>query len=203
MTLSAPSQQDVRVTWQATDGTATAGSDFVTVDSGTAVIPAGATSTTVPITVNGDDLPEGDEMVFVRFTDADTAHVGGFFGVGFTVISDDDSGPVVRPGSVEVTEAEANTTIEVPLTLSEPSNSTVSVDWRTINNSAVVEADYTAASGTATFEPGQTQTTVPIELRGDDIAEPRELIVVALSNAQNASVGGWLGLGFGHVTDDD
>ena len=202
VTLSAPSQQEVRVDWRATDGTATAGDDFETVASGTAVIPPGATETTVPITIVGDDVAEGDETVFVRFSEANTARTKGLFGLGFAVIADDD-GPVVRAGNVEVTEADSDTTIEVPLTLSEPSSEEVTVDWHTINNSAAAPSDYAAATGTATFQPGQTQTTVPITLRGDNIAEPRELLVVALSNAQNASVGGWLGLGFAHVTDDD
>jgi hypothetical protein len=38
VTLSAPSQQEVRVDWRATDSTATAGDDFETVASGTAVM---------------------------------------------------------------------------------------------------------------------------------------------------------------------
>jgi flagellar hook assembly protein FlgD len=202
VTLSAPSQQEVRVTWRAVDGTATAGDDFETVASGTAVIPPGATETTVPITILGDDVAEADESVFVRFGEANTARTKGIFGVGFAVIADDD-GPVVRAGTVEVTEADGDTTIEVPLTLSEPSSEAVTVDWRTVNNSAAAPGDYAAATGTATFQPGQTQTTLPITLRGDDLAEPREVVVVALSNAQNASVGGWLGLGFALVTDYD
>jgi Calx-beta domain len=202
VTLSAPSQQEVRVTWQAIDGTATAGDDFETVASGTAVIPPGATETTVPISIVGEDVAEGDESVFVRFGEANTARTKGLFGVGFAVIADDD-GPVVRAGNVEVTEADSDTTIEVPLTLSEPSSEVVTVDWRTVNNSAAAPGDYAAATGTATFQPGQTQSTVPITLRGDNIAEPGEFVVVALSNAQHAGVGGWLGLGFAHVTDDD
>jgi hypothetical protein len=202
VTLSAPSQQEVRVRWRATDGTAAAGQDFEAVASGTAVIPAGATGSTVPVTVLGDEAAEGDELVFLRFDQADTATTTGFLGMGFAVIADNDS-LVVRGGTVEVTEADVATTIEVPLTLSQPSSDTVTVEWRTVDNTAASPGDYTAATGTATFPPGETATTVPITLRGDNVREPGELVVVALSNAQNATVGGWLGLVFARVTDDD
>ncbi len=142
-------------------------------------------------------------MVFVRFNEPDNARLGGLFGLGFAVITDDDSGAVVRPGSAEVTETDAATTVDVPLTLSEPATNTVSVDWRTVDNSATAPGDFTAASGTAVFSPGETQTSVSIQVRGDNLPEPREIVVVQLSNPQNSTIGGWLGLGFAFINDDD
>jgi Calx-beta domain len=79
----------------------------------------------------------------------------------------------------------------------------VRVGWRTVNNSATAPSDFAAATGTATFAPGDTETSIPIEVRGDDVAEGRELVLVAFENAENATVGGWLGLGFVFIDDDD
>ena len=56
--LSAPTNQDVLLTYSTTDGTAVAGSDFVGVTNGRVTIPAGSTSASVLIDLLADDLPE-------------------------------------------------------------------------------------------------------------------------------------------------
>lgn len=202
VTLSAPSHEPVTASWRATDGTASAGDDFASA-SGTVTFAPGETSKAVSITLIGDDAPEADEMVFVRFAQPANARLGGVFGIGFAIITDDDGAPVARPGSVAVTEGDTPTTAAVPLTLSESSTETVRVRWRTVSNSATAGLDFTAASGTATFAPGETETSVPIEVLGDDLAEGREIVVVAFENPENATVGGWFGLGFVIINDDD
>ena len=59
--LSAPTNQDVLLTYSTIDGTALAGSDFVGVRNGQVTIPAGSTSATVLIDLLADDLPESVE----------------------------------------------------------------------------------------------------------------------------------------------
>ena len=59
--LSAPTNQDVLLTYSTMDGTAVAGSDFVGVRNGQVTIPAGSTSATVLIDLLADDLPESVE----------------------------------------------------------------------------------------------------------------------------------------------
>ena len=56
--LSAPTNEDVLLTYSTMDGTAVAGSDFVGVTNGRVTIPAGSTSATVLIDLLADDLPE-------------------------------------------------------------------------------------------------------------------------------------------------
>jgi hypothetical protein len=53
VTLSAPSAQPVTVQYVTADGSATAGSDYQTA-SGTLIIPAGQTTGTIAVLVNGD-----------------------------------------------------------------------------------------------------------------------------------------------------
>jgi hypothetical protein len=50
----------------------------------------------------------------------------------------------------------------------------VSVDFTTINGTAIAGQDYTAARGTLTFEPNETQKTVTIQTLADDIDEDPE-----------------------------
>jgi hypothetical protein len=95
------------------------------------------------------------------------------------------------------------TTIQIPVTLSTPSAATVTAQWTARAGTATAPADYVAGSGTVSFAPGTTQATIPITVNGDEIDEPDEYFVVALSNPQNARLGGWHGLAFGFITDDD
>ena len=54
-----------------------------------------------------------------------------------------------------------------------------------------------------TFAPGQTTQTVPVTINGDTLNEPDELLIVSLTNPTNATIGGFLGLGFGTIINDD
>jgi hypothetical protein len=76
----------------------------------------------------------------------------------------------------------------VTVTLDKASSKPVSVDYRTINGSAVAGSDYDAVSGTLTFAKGQTSKTISVPIRGDRIAEgdsfgyESEYFTVSLSN---------------------
>ena len=63
--------------------------------------------------------------------------------------------------------------------------------------------DYTPASGTVTFAPGQTSKTVTIQVDGDTLVEPDEYVIVSFHDPTNAVMGGFYGLGFGLITNDD
>jgi fibronectin-binding autotransporter adhesin len=69
--------------------------------------------------------------------------------------------------------------VNVPITLSSPLDTPVTVDWETLETSgpgeATAGADFVAGSGTVTFAPGQTSQTVPITVFGDTIDEPPAL----------------------------
>lgn len=118
--------------------------------------------------------------------------------------------PTVVPGAGSVEEGDVGTTsLAVPLSLSWPSDQTITVAWHTVAvpDIAFPHADpgndYVMASGSATFAPGQTSTTVSIAVRGDAQPEPDELLVVSFGSPTHARMGGFWGLGFGSVVDDD
>lgn len=120
--------------------------------------------------------------------------------------------PVIVPRSASIAEGNSGTTnLMVPVTLSYPSTQTVSAQWRTVfaphgaGAQADPATDYTAATGTVTFAPGQvTQTiTITISINGDTLVEPDEYLVVAFHDPTNATIGGLYGLGVGFITNDD
>ena len=69
VTLSAVSGYDVTVDYATADGTATAPEDY-TATSGTALIPAGASSTTVPVPIVNDGVLEPDESFTLGLSNA-------------------------------------------------------------------------------------------------------------------------------------
>jgi hypothetical protein len=124
--------------------------------------------------------------------------------------------PSITAGAVGVNpEGDSGSTIwNLPVTLSNPSASAVTVDWATLDvpsNSAIAHpgSDYVGASGTLTFAPGETTKNVQIEVLGDTVDEPPllwgEWGLVQLSNPTNATVdtGGLFGLGLFIIIDDD
>ena len=56
---------------------------------------------------------------------------------------------------------------------------------------------------TISFEPGVTTIIVAVEIRGDTVAEPDEYIVIQFGNPTGAVMGGFWGLGFAVIINDD
>jgi hypothetical protein len=99
------------------------------------------------------------------------------------------------------------TTLSFPVTLSAASTKAVSVSYATADGGAKAGNDYTAASGTLTFNPGETSKTVDVTitadkvLHGDDAAEASETFTVTLSNPVNATIA--TGSATGTIANDD
>ena len=88
-----------------------------------------------------------------------------------------------------VTEGQTGTTnAVVTLTLSAPTASSVTVTYATAAGTATAGADYTTVSGTATFAPGATSTTISVPIVGDTSVEPNETFVVNLTSPVNATI---------------
>ena len=88
VTLSAASTSPVTVTYATANGTATAGSDY-TATGGTVTFPAGSTTQTLTVTVNGDTTVEPNETFFVNLSGAAGATIAEAQGIG--TITNDDS----------------------------------------------------------------------------------------------------------------
>jgi Bacterial Ig domain/Calx-beta domain len=209
--LSAPSNQAVTVRWttlQLSGGTNADGSNDYTPATGTVTFAPGETTKTVPVSIRGDALDEPNEHVWVSWHDPTNAVVGGLYGLGYGIIRDDDSPPKVLPGAATATEGDSGTTvIDLPVSLSAASGRTVTVDWTTLAVAGAQFAtppdDFPPGSGTVTFAPGETTKSVPVVVKGDLHDEPNEYVPVSFRNPTNAVIGGFYGLGFGVIEDDD
>ncbi len=91
--------------------------------------------------------------------------------------------------------------ISFTVTLSGPSNQSVTVNYATQNATAVAPADYTATSGTLTFAAGETSKIISVTTKGDTLDEADEFFRVNLSAPTNAILGEATGIGL--IEDDD
>ena len=87
------------------------------------------------------------------------------------------------------------------VTLSKASPLKVTVAYATTAGTATAGSDFTAASGTLVFAPGETSKTVPVPIVGDTVGEPDETFTLTLSNPVNAVLG--QASGTGTITNDD
>jgi hypothetical protein len=86
-----------------------------------------------------------------------------------------------------VNETGGSATIGV--VLSGSAGQIVSVNYATSNGTATAGSDYTTASGTLTFAPGQTSKTFNVPITNDMLDEPNETVNLTLSSPVNATLG--------------
>ena len=182
------------------NGTATAGVDYVANALTGQTIPAGSSTYTFTVLVNGDLLNEPSETFFVNVTNVTNAVVVDGQGVG--TIANDDPLPSLSINDVVVTEGNSGTTNAVfTVTLSAASGQTVTVNYATADGTATQPADYTNTSGTLTFTPGQTTRTITVPVIGETVPEANETFFVNLNSATNATISD--NQGVGTITNDD
>ncbi|WP_369915231.1 putative Ig domain-containing protein [Xanthomonas sp. NCPPB 3005] len=182
------------------DGTATAGVDYVAASLTGQTIPAGSSSATFTVLVNGDTLNEPSETFFVNVSNVTGATVADAQGQG--TIVNDDAQPSLSIDDVSVNEGNSGTTTATfTVSLSAASGQTVSVNFATADGTATAGSDYVARSGTLTFAPGVTAQGVAITVNGDTAVEPNETFNVGLSGASNASIA--RATGTGTILNDD
>jgi len=177
------------VNYATSDGTATAGSDY-TAASGTINFGPGEISKLVSIPIINDNLFENGNETFTLTLSNPTGSAILTTPTTTTVtISDNDSKPSMFVSStIRLAEGDSGTTnFSIPVTLSNPSVQSITVDYATSNVTATAGSDYTATSGTLTIPAGATSGTINVPVSGDTTIEPDETFSLTLSNPSNIS----------------
>lgn len=180
--LSTASSQTVTVGYQTMDGAAVGGVDFHP-GKGTVTFNPGQTTATVTVDLIDDLLSEGAET----FTLSLSAPVGAAFAGNASstsangTISDNDT-PLITVVPGAVTEAGKLATFSV--SLSGPSATDVTFDYKTVSGTAKAGTDFKDASGTVTIKAGQTTADIQLEVTDDKAAEGAEGFTLSLTNAK-------------------
>ena len=191
-------EEQASVRFQATNGSATAGQDFTTVDLVISFAP-GQSNRVVNVPLLPDTKVETDETISLRLTDPGLAAASDATASATGLIREDDC---LLEFTVNATQAAENQG-KVALTMHRVGGTLnrVGADFRTIDSTAVSPFDYqgqlgtfvlsgervafdTNGLGTIQVTPGETSSTLEITLPDDLLGEPIKQFRVALSNPQ-------------------
>jgi hypothetical protein len=191
----------VTIDYQASDGTAQAGADYVAA-SGTLTFAPGVSSQTFAITILPDTAVEGAETIGLALLNpGGQATLGARSTAGLTVL-DDEPATTLHFGLPQYSASEGKAGV-VTVVRSGSAANAVSVQYATSDGTAVAGADYTAASGTLSFKAGQTSLTFKVSTAGDTLDEPDEDLTLTLSNPTGGAVLGTQAVATLLIADND
>jgi gliding motility-associated-like protein/uncharacterized repeat protein (TIGR01451 family) len=190
-------QERVSLSYKTTDGSAKAGADYVTCDcklNFAAGSLRGATQTFTVQTLDDRvvEAPEAytasiSEVVGLSSVTIETAEIS-------TTITDNDEMHVVLSGPATIAEgALASYTVTLVGAVGGSIQEGLSVDYKTVDGSAMAGADYTSSNGQLIFAAGSATgatKSFTVETINDKLGEPDEIYTVLLTNLTgNAALG--------------
>ena len=179
------------------DPVAEAGIDYESA-AGTLTFAPGEVSRTIRVSVIDDDLDEPDETFTLVLADLQGATLGRGSALG--TILDDDEPPALSiagdTGPEDVGE------LLFSVTLMARALTEVTVNYATMDDTAIAGDDYGPVEGTLTFAPGETAKTIRVAVVDDAIDEAdEESFAVTLSGHSGATVAHSLATGV--IRDND
>ncbi|MEL4896728.1 Calx-beta domain-containing protein, partial [Crocosphaera sp. Alani8] len=159
----------------------------------------GQTSQSIVINIIDDQVVEADETFTVNLSNPVGATITDGTGIG--TIVNDDVAPPPELSINDVTVNEGDGTATFTVSLSSANDSEVTVDFNTVDGTAIAGSDYTGSNSTVSFAPGQTSQSIVINITDDQVVEADETFTVNLSNAVGATITD--GTGVGTIVNDD
>ncbi|NJN66639.1 MAG: hypothetical protein HC884_07930 [Chloroflexaceae bacterium] len=190
VTLNMTFTHQVSVDYATSDGTAIAGSDYMTASGTLTFVPDETVQTfDVEILPNFGDAPE--ETVHLMLSNPVSATLGSSDRQATLTIIDatPPTTPTVQFSSSTFSVSEDAGTTTVMVELSHAFDQEVTVNYATSADTATAGSDYEEASGMLTFAPGATSQTFDITILTDDEEESDETVQLTLSNPSNAELG--------------
>lgn len=185
--LSNTSSETVSVAYAVTGGSATSGSDY-TLSSGTLSFSPGSTSRSFSVSILDDIVAETDETVAITLTAATNATLSSPAVYTLTILDNDTVARTVGFSSTAVSVNERSST-STGISLSQPANQIITVDYAVSGGTALNGVDYTTLGGTIGFTTGASFSSISIIPINDLLVEGDETIVITLSNPVGASLG--------------
>ena len=190
VTLNTASGKEVTVNYaDAGTGTATSGTDYTALSSGTLTFTAGDTSEQITVTVSGDNLDENDETVLITLSGASNASIATATGTG--TITDDDGPPTVTLAlsPTSIAESGATNSSTVTASLGHPSIAVTTITVGAAAGTNAVAGDFRLSSNrTLTIAAGATSSTGTVTITAvDNTRDEDDKSVTVSGTAQNTS----------------
>lgn len=195
----------VTVTYATANGSAISGTDF-TGSTGTISFAADETQKDLTIPLIANAMADGDKSFTVSLSTPGGGALLGTQIVSTVNITDDDvplDTPRFRFTSGSFVGGEDEPEVEVIIERTGDTSAAASVHYATADDSAVSPGDYTATSGTANFDIGQSQTTITVPLIDNAAKNGPRVFLVHLSQPSAGSVLGSLRTTRVAISDDE
>jgi len=168
-------------------GTATSITDYSATTSSPLVIPAGSTSGTISISINGDNTYENNETIVVTLG----TPTNGTLGVTTThtiTVNNDDPIPSVSFSASAQTVTEAAGLVYVLFVMTNPSDFPVTVPY-TASGTASYPSDHGLQSGSVIITPGNTDRVFTFSVVNDAVPEATETVALTIGSVTNGNLG--------------
>jgi hypothetical protein len=192
VTLDRPLLTATLVRYSTANGTATAPSDYAAQANQQVVFEAGAVSKFIKISVVGDRTNEANEAFTISLFSPFGLVLGTATGT-VTILNDDAptaTTPVLAVNDVRVIEGNSGlSTIDAMVSLNMPAPQKVTATIGTLGSSAVAGVDFTSFTHKVVIGVGASTAHYSITVTNDLVVEANEAFVLALTNANHATIG--------------
>ena len=197
--LDAPTIRDVTVDVSVTDGTALAGTNYLSAPA-TLTIPAGSTSVNYTVTIYGGVIPPSGAAFTVTMANPSNASLGASFATGtiYPLPTVGIQGATVSEGASGIATA-----MVFAVTLDVATIRDVTVNALVTDGTAVAGTNYLAGPTVITVPAGSTSASYTATVNGGTLARPTGTFTVTLSNPTNAELGASQATGTIRALDSD
>ncbi|SDJ04544.1 Calx-beta domain-containing protein [Frankineae bacterium MT45] len=193
----------VTMSYSTADSSAIAEHDYTPV-RGTLTFTPGQTSATVTVPVLAQQYASSPQSFTLGLSQS-SGPVTLQRSYGYGQILDPQPGGVITSGVDKsvVRGTTGSTTMTFKVSLVPAQLVPVSVDYRTVDESAIAGKDYAPISGTLTFAPGQTSATVSTTIKGDHTASATKYFGLLLENASPTGIAPYSSYQYGYLDPID
>lgn len=173
------------VNYSTHDGTAKSGSDF-TATNGTITFTDGETKKSLSIIVIDDGLYEGNKSFSITLTNPSNGSVKD--GVATITITDNDLQPLINFSLQETSVSENESLVILGVNRSINTNGSLTVNFNTVDGTALSGSDFTQTIGSLTFNDGETYKTITIPILDDNIVESEESFKIKIFDTNDSNI---------------
>ncbi len=186
---SGPTADTVTVDYATSDGMAQAGVNYEAT-SGTLTFGPGVTGKTFGVTILNDTAHENSLTVLLALSSPSTGSALGQLQTAVLAIGDNDPAGTLRFGMAGYRVSETASVATIRVARSGGTASAVTVDYTTVDGTALAGVDYTTTSGTLSFGAGVASRSfdVPLLPRGGFVGD-RTLGLTLANQGGGASLG--------------
>ncbi|MEX2113552.1 MAG: Calx-beta domain-containing protein, partial [Pirellulales bacterium] len=178
--------ETITVNYATTNGTAVGGLDYVP-QVGQATLDPTRSTTTIVVPIINDTFNEATEAFFLNLSQAINGRI--VKSVGTATIIDNDPLPAFYVNDAFITTDFAGLVGAVfTVALDNKSGRTVTVQYRTVEDTATAGEDYTAQSGTLTFLAGTSSVLVTVPIATSGLYTGDERFFLEVSNPTNSVI---------------